>query len=275
MKELSCSEIQNVSLRVLAEFDSFCKMKGLRYSLGYGTLIGAIRHKGFIPWDDDVDVMMPRPDYEIFCREYESKGDYILYSPRLRNSYIAYSRLCDNKDTIVRTELPWHSGVDTGVWIDIFPIDGAPDDTNEMHKVFSVAKDLYRKQFFERCAYRQRYIDRPWGLLKYLKNRFINHVGVKNIIDCALDYEAYCSRIKYGTTDHLTGISCLNAQVELHYNLSDFREFLPVEFEGKEFLSVSGYDNVLRCQYGDYMKLPPEEKRVPCHSGHKYYWKNK
>lgn len=87
-RRLTLSELQSVSLEILCKIDSFCRKNNIRYSLTYGTLIGAVRHKGFIPWDDDVDIMMPRPDYERFLSEFKSNDEVKLISEY--QSYITF-----------------------------------------------------------------------------------------------------------------------------------------------------------------------------------------
>ena len=130
MKEMTLQEVQNVSLEILKDVHAFCESHNIRYSLAYGTLIGAIRHKGFIPWDDDVDIIIPRPDFERFCQEFQSAKGYKLYRPGDPENFMVFARVCDNERTLVKTNRPW-STERTGIWIDIFPFEGLPNDENE------------------------------------------------------------------------------------------------------------------------------------------------
>lgn len=269
MKELTLKDIQSLSLDILSNLHEFCISRNINYSLGYGTLIGAIRHKGFIPWDDDLDIMMPRPDFERFCQEYKSSNQYKLYAPSLGNSYITYARICDVQKTIVKSHAPWNKDK-TGVWIDIFPIDGAPDDFEEQVERFNICKKLYNKQLDER------YIIKRWlhggikGKISFIKEYLKGKGRIKKITQ---KYDSFCREIPFGSTQHLTGISCPNANVNLFYDLEDFKEFFLVPFEDRQFMIANGYDHILRCQYHNYMNLPPVEKQVPCHSGHIFLWK--
>ena len=132
MKRLSQKDLQVISLEILKDVDAFCKANGIRYSMAYGTLLGAVRHKGFIPWDDDVDIVMMRSDYERFCREYKSDKYELFGNPRTSDAYVAYARVADMKDTESRTYIPWAGNrQDQGVRIDVFPLDYAPDDEQE------------------------------------------------------------------------------------------------------------------------------------------------
>lgn len=269
MKQLSQKDIKEISLELLDDLHDFCQNNSIKYSLGYGTLIGAIRHKGFIPWDDDIDIMMPRPDFERFCALYKERNGHKLYAPSLKNTFITYGRLCDVKKTSVESPAPWNDD-NTGVWIDIFPIDGTYDDEECNKKRFFIAKDMYEKQIMYRFAYKYKKVGGLRNIVIYLKKRI--H-GCKNVVSFAQYYDLFCKEIKYGETNHLTGISCPSYGKVLFYELEDFDKYICVPFEGKQYMIITGYDSVLRCQYGDYMQLPPESQRTPAHSAHKYYWK--
>ena len=135
MKRLTLKEQQEFSLDILKDVAGFCERNGIRYSLGYGTLLGAVRHKGFIPWDDDVDVMMPREDYERFRVSYRSDKYSFIDSRNTRDCYIAFGRVCDTVRTTSSSCITWVRK-DVGVWIDIFPIDRVPDDLETFRRIY-------------------------------------------------------------------------------------------------------------------------------------------
>ena len=136
MQELSLKEIQIIALNLLLQFKTICEERKLRYSLGGGSLLGAIRHKGFIPWDDDIDVMMPRPDYEQFinyCKHNIVPFKIITYD--IVNGYYGlFTKLSDLStvmtDSLIKMEY------DIGINIDVFPIDGLGDSEEEAVKIF-------------------------------------------------------------------------------------------------------------------------------------------
>ncbi|MBQ7239602.1 MAG: LicD family protein, partial [Bacteroidales bacterium] len=130
MQELTLKELQGVSLDLLVSLHDFCVKNKVNYSIAYGTLIGALRHKGFIPWDDDIDVMMPRPDYERFCKSYKSDRYRLIYYGNDKTALAGFARLVDCQKTNYKTERPW-TMQKSGVWIDIFPIDGVEKDEKE------------------------------------------------------------------------------------------------------------------------------------------------
>lgn len=144
MRELNLQDLQKIELDILQDVHSFCEQHNIVYSIAYGSLIGAIRHKGFIPWDDDIDIIMPRPDFERFLNEYKS-DKFELVSPHSNDSYIAYGRVCDNKRTISQSGIPWCSK-DVGVWIDLFPVDGVSDNRDEFSMNMKKLHRVWRHQ---------------------------------------------------------------------------------------------------------------------------------
>ena len=120
-KELTLDEMKAIELGILKKFDSICKENGLEYSLAYGTMLGAIRHKGFIPWDDDIDVFMKREDYEKLLALKYDDGDFEVKSYRYsKNYYFLYSKIVDKRTSICEN---WRAEKDMGLFVDIFPLD--------------------------------------------------------------------------------------------------------------------------------------------------------
>ena len=268
MREMTTADIHQVSLDILKDIHAFCIKEGIKYSLAYGTLIGAIRHKGFIPWDDDLDIMMPRPDYERFINTYKSDQGYEVL-PEGENSMIAMARVYDVERTYVTMpKSPWCKR-EVGIWIDIFPIDAAENDfsmfTNRVEKIY----DLWVKN----CIYRQSQISFN------IKKGFIENL---KLLKRKLTWEKYNTNskqinliksVKYGTTDYVTQLAMPECKTKEFYPIVFFNEYIEVDFENNSFLSIKEYDKFLRYIYGDYMKLPPIEERMPKHSFNKYYWK--
>ena len=152
MSPLTVKEIQGVLLQIMKCVHKFCIENDIKYSLDGGTLIGAIRHKGYIPWDDDIDIAIPRPYYDKFVKSFKDTNECKLLAPEKGNSYINYARVCDIKQTIGDFHTPW-TKEDVGVWIDVFPIDGEAEDEDiwkkEVHRLIR-----YRwLSFFSRLPY--------------------------------------------------------------------------------------------------------------------------
>ena len=178
MQELTLKELQGISLELLVELHDFCIKNSINYSIAYGTLIGALRHKGFIPWDDDVDVIMPRPDYERFCKSFHSDKFSLIYYGNDKTALAGFARVVDCKKTIYKTERPW-TKQKSGAWIDIFPIDGVEDDQGEYarryQKLARLCEIIYK---FRRQNHHISKDDSLWSKTKTLIALIISLNGV-------------------------------------------------------------------------------------------------
>lgn len=273
MEKLCLKDVQELSFKILHDVHSFCIKHNIRYSLAYGTLIGAIRHKGFIPWDDDVDIIMPRLDFERFSKEYISENGYKFLGPDSDDCLIPYGRVYDTKRTLVRTNAPW-SRFETGIWIDVFPVDGVEDNIEvfreKLYQLQKTAKLLsYKRNCFESLL-----TTHP------LKRKFTWFV--KRLLtmqhsfnDLLKTYNGIIKSVDFEVAEYWGQLGCYDGGTKKEHNpKEDFLFTIPVEFEGHEFLAMNGYDNVLRRYYGDYMQLPPENERVPKQESYMtFYWK--
>ena len=137
MKKLGLKEIQQRELEIFKKFVEICEQYGIRYYLAGGTLLGAARHKGFIPWDDDIDVNMPREDYETLLShadEIGASGDYKLVAGELGNLNYPFAKIYDLHTNI--RKLYDDDDTERNLWIDIFPMDGLPDDEKKVEDIF-------------------------------------------------------------------------------------------------------------------------------------------
>lgn len=274
MNKLSLKEIQEVLLRIMKYVHSFCEANDIKYSLDGGTLIGAIRHKGFIPWDDDIDIAIPRPYYDKFVKTFKDSDEFKLFTPERKNSFLNYARVCDIKSTIGDYHTPW-TKEDVGIWIDVFPIDGEAEDKEtwekEVHK-------LIRYRYFMYCG-RLPYtkfkkdVSITENLKTFVKKvcfwwinpDLVNKRSIK--LQTSHDFEtaSYCGEMAF------LNIWGRRRMPREWYDC----EYILQPFENTKFYVTSEYDNVLRQLYGDYMKLPPEKDRVAGHSKFvQFYWRN-
>lgn len=268
MKEMTLTDIQSVSLEILKEFHRFCVANGLRYSLAYGTLIGAARHKGFIPWDDDVDVVMPRPDYQKFICLYTDNDNYACFAPEKINCFLAYARLVDMKRTKVTSPAVW-ANKETGVWIDIMPLDAVEDQKEQFLLTVKRARDLWMKVFYSRTAYSGLGCCHDFvTLMKYIvKKLFYN-----NIYKYLYQHLEILHRFDYDQCAHISNMSHLLYTKRCHFSKNIFSNVEKMTFENKEFYVMNGWETFLRDIYGDYMQLPPKDQQKVGHSMHKYFW---
>lgn len=257
-KKITLDERKKIQLEMLAEIHDFCTSHGIRYSLAYGTLIGAIRHKGFIPWDDDVDLMMPLPDMLRFKKEFES--DKLKYCDIDTESHfgfdfsrISYQPTYRKVGMINKTY---------GVNIDLYPIVNLPESVAAQNVFFEKYQKLEDK--------RHRYIKWRYRFIKLFP---INSIwGYDKAIKRVRDFSLFNS-LEYGSTSFYYVVSGpISEKGGCIYRYDLFKELVPVKFEGLTLSAVSSYDDFLRHYYGDYMQLPPESERHPYHSDN-YFWR--
>ena len=272
MKEMTLHEIQIKSLDILKDVHSFCESNDIKYSLAYGTLIGAVRHKGFIPWDDDIDIIMPRPDFERFCQEFQSSMGYTLYAPEDSKSYLTFARVCDNNQTFVETKFPW-CAEPTGVWIDIFPLDGVPSDIDEFAVFVKRIRKLMLKELRTRWT-KLMFFSHLRGIKEkvfyVIKNIIFWNYSISSLVH---EHIQQIKVNKYDDMDYYGQLCVMDYPEKEHNPKDDFRYCVKMLFCDSEFYVMNGYDNFLKRYYGNYMELPPEEERVPPQSEFKFYWK--
>ncbi len=259
-KKLSSNEIKEIELNILVEFDKLCKKNNLYYTLCGGTLLGAVRHKGFIPWDDDIDVLMPREDYERLLNDFNvDKTDLPKYMElanwKKGNMSFPFMKLVDKRTKIDSQYLDDNKS--NKLWIDIFPIDGNPEDEKKLNY-------LYRKSLFLRRILlikmatvgegktKAKKIFKPFLKLLFLpiSNKYLCKKIDENARKYSFNDTAFIGGVLwgYGTCEKI--------------NKEKYMSPKKMEFEGKMFNIPSNYDEYLSNLYGEYMKLPPEEKRI-------------
>ncbi len=262
-KYLNIDEIHAGLFEILSEFDRICRENGLRYSLAYGTLLGAIRHKGFIPWDDDVDVMMPRPDYEKFYSlvmggEVKLKEHFLVSDDRGKKAPYPFMKMMDDRYSIKaysHIEVPY-------LFVDIFPVDGVPDLPEKGRK------KVFHKELF-------------YNFVISMTKWYIFASSWWAYVVRVLCFWFYPIWMIYGRRRAIRKIHALLLKYpfetcELCDNRSwgMTRDYMPreiydhfenVDFEGKSFSIISDWDKWLTSRYGDYMTPPPVKKRNPTH----------
>ena len=266
MKKLNSLEFKQIELGILQHIDEFCQQNDIRYSLAEGTLIGAVRHKGIIPWDDDVDVFMLREDFEKFIRLHSDTRYNIVQWGRGSTYSYSFIRLEDTKTEVVFENKDWHSLYNGGVWIDILPIDNFPDDKEEFHKTerkIYFYSNLYRlktrKKWLRTVGFFRNIV---WLLVKILTLP----VSSLWLINKITNLMTRCNEQETSTKGFWTNYW----HKPWVFPSTAFRGFTRLEFEGNMYSAIEGYDEYLRSEYGDYMKLPPVEKRVASHGFEAY-----
>lgn len=262
MTELSIEQCRPYLLGILSYVDTFCRENNIEYSLGYGSLIGAIRHKGFIPWDDDIDIIMTRDNYNKFIELHKyKKNENERY--RIRKGYELANHLhavVSDEETIVifqegTTDSKFYKG---GLWVDLFPLDNCCNELS-YEKKWTKIRQLRKMQLLadfgalrdcSKWNRRIRNIIHPFmypfsGLISRCLNRVI-----LNENSCDTNYVASYS-VWYWKQKVIPK--------------SFFDNLITVEFEGYKYLAINEFDRYLRDLYGNYMQFPPEIQRVPKH----------
>lgn len=266
MKRMTREEIKQVQKDVLDALVRFCNEQSIRVSVSSGTLIGVVRHKGYIPWDDDIDVYMPREDYIRFEQKFP---DIFEEKYRLASMYrnpkwhLTFAKLYDTR-TI--TELESRSTEPYGVFVDIFPIDDVPED----EKAFkSYMCKLGWMRFYLNDVRR---ITPEMSLLKKMV------IGIHHFCLSLFSHQFlmrvrdnYCQ--KFNGKGFTLGYANSYGPLQPHpFPKSFFNDIILWDFEDRQVPGFREADTFLKLQYGDYMQIPPEDKRKP-HS-EIAYWKN-
>lgn len=257
-------KLQLIELDILLELDRICRKHKIRYWLSAGTLLGAVRHGGFIPWDDDMDIRMMRADYERFCKVCEEELDterFFLQNYKTDPGYRWFYAKMRRKGTQYLRAGQEAIKCMSGVSIDIFVIDNVPDHYRS-RKIFTLIRRGCIKTLWSVVGVTED--ECRWKRILY---RFLRHVN-KMVPLTIMEYLA-----KWSNSKKTTGTCCIGYYQKNPYyskrpsglpsqtQASWFDESFEIEFEGFMFYAFSGYKDYLRLTYGDYMKLPPEEKR--------------
>ena len=265
MKELTLQELKDNEFNLLKEIDAFCKENNIRYFLAYGTLLGAIRYKKFIPWDDDVDVLIPREDYDRMISIFNDSERYRLFTHEKCSDYLfPFAKLCDM--TTIKEEFGYDNPLKLGVDIDLFPLDSWDDD---LEKAKLEAARIGNLMF---CL----------NLTKLKKAYSVNIVkriakSFLMVVCKLLGSEYFLRQIQKETVkEGQKGNNYVGAKSWCVYGergiipAEAFSEAVDVEFEGEMFPAPKGWDAYLTCLYGDYLPEPPKEKQKT-HHGFKAY----
>ena len=249
---------------ILDELDRICKKNGIKYFLTGGTLIGAVRHKGFIPWDDDIDLGMTRNDFEKFlkvCKRELNDNYYLDYYKINKHNPKLYAKL-KRKDTLfIENSIKNVKKLDNGIWIDIFPYDNIEEFNSENH----IAKNNFRinveklaglkcgiksylSEYRKEHKLKMLFID---SFLKVCPLKILLGIAEKKLSSDNNDNSKYLSNMTGG----------LELSKETHLR-TDIFPLVKLEFEGKKYYCPKEYNKILTKVYGDYMKLPPIDKQV-------------
>lgn len=266
-------EVQLTELDIFKVIKEICEKNGICYFLSSGTLLGAARHKGFIPWDDDMDVCMPRPDYNRFRKIVKSKlpEDYFCIDFRDRDTddftVGTMIKIASKKVKVRRLRGDGRTQTVDNAWVDVFPLDGMPN--GDLHRKLYGYRLKLTKRLLSLAKWKQEGVAPQSSTAKKIMRKFITVLHIPQLLNLDRKKQRYRIDNLLQKYDYYKSDYCINM-------LGDYelREIVPTAMYGKPsemtFEGVSAAcpqdpDGVLRIIYGDYMKLPPKDKQVCKH----------
>ena len=250
------TDIWDAEQSILNEIDRVCRENHLRYSLAYGTLIGAVRHGGFIPWDDDIDLMMPREDYERLIALWPSAAsrDFVVDDcDENPDSVNNFSKIRKDHTTFLQFEVERTRHYHKGFFVDLFPGDRvAPGRLSRKLQYLDFALNLL---FNRGCR------SGSGGIVGLTERVLLRLVPKKRYHAVSLYFGRRSRRWNKNEEAQYVFPSTIG-DCRLYYPAKLFEQLEPIRFRDREYLAVKDRDLALRIEYGDYMQLPPEEKRV-------------
>lgn len=269
-KEIQLDELKQIELNILKQIHEICIQQGFRYFLVGGTLLGAVRHKGFIPWDDDIDIGMLRPDYEKFidyCTSHEVP--FKIMSNKVNENYGYLFAKAMDPSTVLIEKSGNRYNIELGVYVDIFPLDALGNTESEA--ISNMDKTKFNRELL---------VAANWKKFSRSKTRPIYYEPIRFAFFCASRFCSFKKMIgkiesKYITEDFdkcgYAGSVCGAYRNKEIMPIEIVSEYTELPFEGVMFKCPKQYDKYLTNIYGDYMQLPPEEKRITHHSFDAYY----
>lgn len=260
MKELLVEQFKPMLVDMLQFFHDFCQQHEIKYYMTGGTLLGAVRHQGFIPWDDDIDITLPRADYERLLDTFEDPtGRYQVVSIRNPGYYLSSAKIIDTTTTMKEN---YDVSFEIGLFIDLFPMDNLSDD-------LMVAKKMFRKLKMDRQALTIK------NLVVNSKRAFYKNIILQmgkvvwSPISRAAILKTIDQKSKEFENDQMTQYvgtvaTGIYGEKEI-FKKQWFDQSVLLPFENHRFYAPVGYHQLLTQLYGDYMQLPPKEKQITHH----------
>ena len=265
MRVIGVEERKQIQIESLDALNSFCQETGIQYSLSCGTMLGAIRHKGYIPWDDDIDIYMLRGDYErldaLFPDVYQDRYQMASLSRR-KDWGICFAKIYDNRTLVKEKKNKQH---DIGISIDIFPVDEVPDDETDWKDFNNKRKTMINKLRLASIRFSRSH--KWYNNMALVAIKTLYHHAHKRALAANAFIQQHNGKGYNRVFECCQGILAKNP-----FPRSLFNSLTETPFEGKTYLGFSDYETYLSLQFGeDYMTPPPPEKRNSYHTINSYW----
>lgn len=260
-KHLSLEELKMYQLGILDAVAAFCDQFGINYYISGGTLLGAVRHKGYIPWDDDIDICMMREDYDRFLKSFNASNDrYKVWSIENNHEFLReYGKVLDTYTLLYE---PDENGKRLCVNIDLFINDAAPTDDRSVNILYD-RRDYLRRRLIDREQSKYQRVTGFHSLWYYIRGIFRRMIPERYYVTRLV---SNAKSIQNPASEYIGDFSgYYHGQPRVKVKRTLFKDFTFLEFEGKAYKAPVGYDEWLTALYGNYMQLPPEEERVSHH----------
>ena len=253
-------KLHKVQLEIMDEIHRICVTNNIEYFLDSGSALGAIRHKGFIPWDDDIDIGMLRDQYDRFveCCKTQLSSAFVLQTKETDSGYHEYKAKIRKKNTFFPEERSRGFNFQ-GIFIDIFPFDYISDTPQK------ALREIRRGRFLLRCVKNYRNGSNSPSIVNRVFHHFLQIIPLSSLESC---FYKHCTKHDSNPTHTLTSYYYkMSATKDMVFDVTMLSPVKPLPFEDRRYYVMVNYDAYLKTMFGDYMQLPPVEKRVVHLSG--------
>lgn len=266
MKKVELEELKQIELDMMQEIDVVCRNNGINYYIVGGTLLGAVRHQGFIPWDDDIDIAMPRKDFNRFCAAMqEKKTNYeVQFYNNVDDYGYASPKIVDKRTILIDYKLGMGKE-ESSVFVDIFLYDGMGKNMKEAYVRYFFLKIFKKMVFLSKRNFKMENIIKT--VLFFFPCVLCKKIGVKRLNTF---YNKLCAKHNFYNSKYVACVAGRYGKQEV-FERKVFEKTLPMKFENLILQAPQGYKIYLSSIYGEYMKLPPKEKQVSNHTSEEWW----